>query len=274
MIFYAEKKIPPCPLGNDYTLDAENSDEFNGSGLDENKWWDYAPLWRGRKEFIFSHNNVSVKNGFLELVAKTIPEEEMTYEDRGNGIMPYTMPTVKSRKKVTYGYFECRSRGTAAEIRNSFWLYDPLSDKLNKKYGPGSHSEEIDIYEFIGKYQEPQPIANAICSHVHRFETPYVEGVVNGEKTFLPDEGGWLEVDWAPCEDYHIYGLLWNEDEIIWYLDNKEYYKRKNDYFHTPLHIMFNCELACWREARVDTLDKSTLPATHSVEYFRRWVKK
>jgi beta-glucanase (GH16 family) len=266
--------MPQCPVGDGYVLDVETSDEFDGTELDEAKWWDYAPRWRGRREFLYSHENVRVRNGCLELLAKAIPEEAMAYEDRCDGIWPYTMSIVKSKKKVTYGYFECRSRGTAAEVRNAFWLYDPLSGSdLPKKYRPGSHSEEIDIYEFIGKYEEPLPISNAVCAHVHRFETPYIEGVVNSQKTELPNPGGVFETDWAPCEDYHVYGLLWTETELVWYVDGEAYHRRENDYFHTPLHVMFDCELASWRKARIAMLDKATLPAIHSVEYFRRWVR-
>jgi hypothetical protein len=195
----SDNGTPSCPISDGYVLDPETSDEFNGTELDKAKWWDYAPKWRGRREFLYSHENVRVRNGCLELLAKAVPEESMAYEDRCDGIWPYTMPIVKSRKKVTYGYFECRSRGTAAEVRNAFWLYDPLSGSdLPKKYRPGSHSEEIDIYEFIGKYEEPLPISNAVCSHVHRFETPYIEGVVNSQKTELPNPGGVFETDWPP----------------------------------------------------------------------------
>lgn len=264
---------PICPLGAGYVLDIETSDEFNGTGLDGGKWFDYAPDWRGRKEFLYEHRNVAVKGGFLELTAQAIAAEAMSYEDRCNGVLPYTMPIVKSKRKVTYGYFECRSRGATAEVRDAFWLYDPLSGDPARKHSPGSHSEEIDIYEFIGKFRSPD-MPYRVCAHVHRFETPYVEGVVNGQKTFLPDEGGMCPVAWAPCDDYHVYGLLWAKDELVWYVDNKPYHRRGNDYFHTPLHVLFNCELATWGGARVDCFDRTTLPAVHSVDYFRRWIQR
>ncbi|HOE60905.1 MAG TPA: family 16 glycosylhydrolase [Kiritimatiellia bacterium] len=265
---------PVCPLGSDWVLDATVSDEFNGTGIDKAKWWDYAPRWRGRREFLYSHKNVEVRDGFLSLYARNVNPEEMAYEDREDGILPYTCAIIKSRKKVTYGYFECRARGNAAEVRNAFWLYDPLSDRLSKKVRPGSHSEEIDIYEFIGKYQDPSCLPYEICAHVHRFETPYVEGLVNHVKTKLANPGGAVAVDWAPCDGYHLYGFLWTEKEMVWYVDGKEYFRRDNDYFHTPLHVMFDCEIATWRRASVKRLDPATLPASHSVDWFRRWVKR
>lgn len=265
---------PVCPLGEGWVLDTSVSDEFNGAGIDKAKWWDYAPRWRGRREYLISHKNVEVRDGFLSLYTRNVKPEEMAYEDREDGVLPYTCALIKSRKKVTYGYFECRSRGTAAEVRDAFWLYDPLSDRLAKKVRPGSHSEEIDIYEFIGKFQEAHCLPYEICSHVHRFETPYVEGLVNHMKTKLENPGGQVAVDWAPSAGYHVYGLLWTEKEMVWYVDGKAYFRRDNDFFHTQLHVMFDCELATWRRASVARLDPSTLPAFHSVDWFRRWVKR
>jgi alpha-L-fucosidase len=42
--------VPPvkCPLPGDWKLDPEVSDEFNAEGLDNAKWWDYAPHFPGR----------------------------------------------------------------------------------------------------------------------------------------------------------------------------------------------------------------------------------
>ena len=42
-----------------------------------------------------------------------------------------------------------------------------------------------------------------------------------------------LEVPFDFYEDFHIYGLLWMPDELVWYLDGKEVFRRKNDFF-TP----------------------------------------
>ncbi len=262
-----------CPLPGEWRLDIEMSDEFNAEKFDKSKWWDFTPRWRGRKEYVNRAANVVQTNGVLELWAKRIPSQVQEYEDRAQGFWPYTCGIVKSRRKVKYGYFEVRAKGIAAEVRNAFWLYDPLSDRLRSKYAPGSHSEEIDIYEFIGKFQdEAEKTPYKICSHVHRFETPYVEGVVNGAKTKLENEGGRYAVVWRPCDDFHVYGFLWTEREMVWYVDGVETYRRANDYFHTELHVMIDVEIARWQKAEPDKLDDSTLPAAHKIDWFRRWI--
>ncbi len=272
----AAAEEPKCPIVGEWGLDASVSDDFDASSLDRGKWWDFTPWWRGRREYVNRAANVVQTNGFLQLWAKKIPESEQEYEDRAQGFWPYTCGIVKSRRKVKYGYFEVRAKGTAAEVRNAFWLYDPLSDGINrpvKKYVPGNHSEEIDIYEFVGRFQaEQEKLPYRICSHVHRFETPYVEGVVNSAKTKLENEGGQYPVDWRPCDGYHVYGLLWTPEELVWYVDGVETYRRANDHYHTALHVMIDVEIAKWRGADPERLDAETLPAVHSVDYFRRWT--
>ena len=272
----AAAEAPKCPIPGDWTFDTALSDEFDAPSFDHAKWWDFTPLWRGRREYINRAANVTQKDGKLELWAKRILKSEQEYEDRAQGFWPYTCGIVKSRRKVKYGYFEVRAKGTAAEVRNAFWLYDPLSDGINRpwsKYLSGSHSEEIDIYEFVGRFQdEAAKRPYKICSHVHRFKTPYVEGVVNADKTKLANAGGQYPVDWRPCDDYHVYGLLWTPEEIVWYVDGVETYRRANDYYHTDLHVMIDVEIAKWRGADPSKLDPSTLPAVHTIDYFRRWT--
>ena len=184
---------PECPAGADWKFDATLSDEFDAAEFDRGKWWDFTPWWRGRREYVNRAANVVQKDGKLELWAKRIPASEQDYEDREQGFWPYTCGIVKSRQKVTYGYFEVRAKGAPAEVRNAFWLYDPLSDGIERpwpKYARGSHSEEIDIYEFVGRFQdEAAKRPYKICSHVHRFETPYVEGVVNACQTKMENRG-------------------------------------------------------------------------------------
>jgi len=266
-----QEKTDGLPAGK-WVLDTLHSDEFDGTSLDLKKWYDYAPNWRGRREYINRKANVSVSSGCLNLAVRKLQESEMEAEDLAEGILPNTMPIVKSVDRVRYGYFECSAKGCPAEVRNAFWLYDPLSDRLHEKYTPGNCSEEIDIYEFIGKFNSAEHPPYFIGAHVHRFATPYVEGVVNSVKTVLPDEGGKLVVDWAPADAFHTYGLLWMPDRIAWYVDGKEYYRRENDYFHRPLHIVFDCELAAWGGAEVANFDEAHSGAAHQVQYFRRWI--
>ena len=55
-------------------------------------------------------------------------------------------------------------------------------------------------------------------------------------------------------------------------MDGVETYRRANDHYHTPLHVMIDVEIAKWRGADPSKLDASTLPAAHVVDYFRYWA--
>ena len=268
--------IPCCPLAPCWFFDSVNSDEFDGNTLDSGKWYDYAPGWRGRRQYIYRKANVSVANGSLLLEARRIDPDDMDPEDRAEGILPCTMPIVKSKNKVLYGYFECSAKGCNAEVRNAFWLYDPLSDDLEAKYSPGNTSEEIDIYEFIGKFKEKQHPEYLLSAAVHRFATPYVEGLVNSLKTKsnLPDDVKLVPVDNPPADAFHTYSLLWTPFEIVWFVDGKEFHRRENDYFHRPMHIVFDCEVFPWCGAKISNFTLEDSPAVHEVRYFRRWDRE
>ena len=42
-------QTPVCPVPGDWQFVPEFSDEFNGKQLDDAKWWDFNPMWVGRR---------------------------------------------------------------------------------------------------------------------------------------------------------------------------------------------------------------------------------
>ncbi|HOR98288.1 MAG TPA: family 16 glycosylhydrolase [Kiritimatiellia bacterium] len=265
-----------CPLPGKWELDTSVSDEFDADSLDKTKWWDYAPHWPGRPGVYRTlARNVSQREGCLLLTTDKVPDSEIPYEARMDGMQGYTCALVKSRKKVIYGYFEARIKATPAAIRNAFWLYDPLSDDLNRKYSPGDVSEEIDICEILGKHQPGDKNQSYVTSHyTHHYLTPYYEGICNNLNVPL---GVMRELAFCPSADYHVYGLLWTKDELVWYVDNVESARMPTGSFaqggfRRPLHVVLDTEVNDWSGAKVSELDARTLPATAKVDWFRRWV--
>ncbi len=39
------------------------------------------------------------------------------------------------------------------------------------------------------------------------------------------------------ADEFHTYGLEWNEDEIVWYFDGKEIRREKNDWCHVKAPV-------------------------------------
>ncbi|MCQ2821523.1 MAG: family 16 glycosylhydrolase [archaeon] len=261
------KPKPKCPLGDDYELVEELSDEFEGNTLDSKKWWDYNPSWRCRKPSLFTRKNVKVSDGKLQLTASKMLPEEIDPEMQVRGYNKYWMSYVKSIKRIKYGYFETRCKSMKANICNAFWLYDPHSDQPDLKYtDKGAFSEEIDIIELYGKSDQRivPDLQRKYAVTVHSYKTPYLEGIVNKAKNALPDYTFHTMVDFPFYEDFHTYALQWTPTEISWFLDGKKYFTRANDIFKRPLHVCFDCECQCdW----AGLPDESDLPSTFEIDY-------
>ncbi|MCX7818377.1 MAG: family 16 glycosylhydrolase [Kiritimatiellae bacterium] len=255
---------PRCPLGDDWVFRPELSDEFDGDALDQRKWWDFNPSWHGRKPAFFSRENVAVRGGRLHLTARVQSPEEVTVENRVRGYDKFTTATVKSKRRVRYGYFEARCKAMRANVCNAFWLYDPLDPPA--KYQEGSFSEEIDIFEVFGKPAKPD-MARVLYMTLHRMATPYVESLVV-RRTALTNHSARVQMPFEFWEDFHVYALLWTPRELRWYVDGREVFARGNDHFTTALHIMFDCEVM---ESWAGLPDPADLPATFEIDYLRVW---
>lgn len=235
-------------------------EEFNGKSLDESKWCDWVWSFQGRRAgFLFARDNVAVSNGCLNLTARLMREDEKTVENLRRGFTTYATSLVRSQEKFSYGYFECRAKTMNSKVCNAFWLYDPLSDKPEKKFRIGDYSEEIDIFEIFGSLKD-------WYGTVHCLKTPYLEGIVYAGVEKLPNKSKKIALDFDPSADFHVYGFLWSEKELVWYIDGKEVFRRENDRFHRPLHVTFDCEIMySW----VGEPDKGGLPQVFSIDWFK-----
>jgi beta-glucanase (GH16 family) len=261
-----DHSTPVCPVNPSWKLNPEVSDEFNGAALDKEKWWDFNPTMHGRKPAFFSRGNVAVKDGLLLLSAKVQKPEEVTEENRVRGYDKFTTSIIKSRKRVKYGYYETRCKSMKAGPSNAFWLYDPLD--APEKYREGNFSEEIDIFEVFGKPAKKE-VERQYFMTVHRQKTPYVETLVRSAFP-LENKSSVITVPFEFYDDFHVYGFLWTPEVMTWYVDGKEVFTRRNDYFHTALHVMFDSEIM---EGWAGLPDSADLPAVFQVDYCRVWQK-
>ena len=265
---------PTVPLGDGYEFDAAASDEFDGGALDTEKWTDWVSSFQGRASgFLFARDNVSVSNGCLNLTARLMREDEKTVENLRRGFDTYATAYVRLKEKTHYGYYECRAKAMKACVCNAFWLYDPLSDQPEKKFRTGDFSEEIDIFEVFGKTGtlKDSGCDRTYYSTVHRLRTPYLEGIVHGGVEKLENRSARTKVDFDFWADYHVYGFLWTETEMKWFVDGREVFSRNNDFYHRPLHLTFDCEIMYGWTGEPDRAD---LPQVFSIDYFRYWREK
>ena len=235
-------------------------DDFDGAVLNTNAWTDWVASFQGRSRgFLFARDNVALSNGCLNLTGRLMRDDEKTVENLRRGFSTYAMALVKSKEKFFYGYYECRAKSMNSKLCNAFWLYDPLSDKPEKKFRIGDCSEEIDMFEIFGSLRDWH-------GTVHCLKTPYLEGIVYAGVEKLPNKTCHVKLDFDPSSDFHVYGFEWSKDELKWFIDGREVFSRKNDRFHRPLHVTFDCEVMY---AWVGEPDKANLPQVFSIDYFK-----
>ncbi len=187
--------------GNEWNL--VWSDEFNSNTLNRDVWFPMEGKSGKDTEPYYSRN--SSKNIYLEngnLILKTIKEE---YEG-----MPATAAHINTEDKVLFGYgrFEMRAKMPEGnKVWPAFWLMG------DDEYWP--YSGEIDILEMIGSdaYDDYFGSKKAIAT----FHYANSEGL---HDHFGGNSGGILINDKKLSDDYHIYAVEWEKDQLRWYFDD------------------------------------------------------
>lgn len=224
---------------------APMSDEFEGAELDSTKWWPRNPGWLGRQPGLFLPENVSVRDGRLHL---TMRKENRA--DMPAGYRDYTCAAVRSKNKVRYGYFEVRARAMRSAGSSSFWFYQDDPEWWT----------EIDVFEIGGGASGYERKLNMT---VHVMRTP-----VESQHQSI---GSSWETPAPLADDYHVYGLEWDEDWLRFYFDGLLVREGRNTHWHQPLTLNFDSEtMPEWFGLPRD----EDLPSTYSIEYVRAWKKR
>jgi len=222
------------------------TDEFDGTTLDAAKWWDHNPTWKGRKPGYFYAANVAVHDGKLHLTMRKEEVPEMPKED---GYHTYTCAAVKSKDIVRYGYFEVEAKAMQSAGSSSFWFYHATEDWWT----------EIDVFEIGGRAPGHE---KKLHMNVHVFRTPTEDRHWSRPGVFVAPTG--------LADDYHVYGLEWDEKEIKFYFDGVLVRKGPNTHWHQPLTLNLDSEtMPNWFGLPRD----EDLPSTYSIEYVRAWKK-
>lgn len=208
--------IPCYPMGQKVDMDKfvlTFEDDFEGE-LDRSVWsghYQYGNTTEARKGSYWNQNLAETKDGNL-----VIPVVYLEDGMGGKGAGWYTAgidtdsdaPNGFSQK---YGYFECRCiLPKGADIWSAFWL---MNDGVFNADGNGRDGTEIDIFESdcYGDFLE-----NAVTSNLH-FDGYDDAHQKHGATKFLLKNN--------PYEEFNTYGLEWNEDEYIFYINGVETFR-------------------------------------------------
>jgi beta-glucanase (GH16 family) len=93
-------------------------------------------------------------------------------------------------------------------------------------------------------------------------------------------DGAWHEVaaqestPYVPAidlsQDFHVYALEWNEQELIFYFDGKELHRRANDLCHWPAPVYLSLAIARFAGLVSDAIDGTAMV----VDYVKIWQEK
>jgi beta-glucanase (GH16 family) len=178
-------------------------DEFDGTELNLKNWtFDIGGNGWGNQELQAYTNrpeNVRLEEGMLVVEARR--------EDELVGGREYSSARIKTQglHAWQYGRIEARLKLPFGQgIWPAFWM---LGDNLYQKGWPAAG--EIDVMEFIGR--EPDLI----------YATVHAPGYSGGDGV-----GSSLTASTeALRNDFHVYAIEWEENEIRWYFDDQQYFK-------------------------------------------------
>lgn len=249
-------------------------DEFSGTSLDMSKWnyeqgyylnddpntwgWGNAEL----QHYTDSAQNVFVQDGKLNIRAlndpKSFPQDPNRYAQYSSGKI-----NTKNHFTLTYGRVDFRAK---LPIGNGIW---PALWMLpqDSPYGTWAASGEIDVMEARGR------LPGSTSGAVHFGGTWPANRHISGEYHF--PQGQTIN------NDYHVYSVVWEEDNIKWYVDGKFFFKVTNEQWYSlaapnnpnapfdqPFYLIMNLALGGNFDGGISP-GPSDIPATMQVDYVR-----
>lgn len=207
----------------DYTLTFE--DEFDGDALNRSVWHTHNSNGV-RKGGYWSDKQCAVKDGNLVITTEYKKDGEF-----GAGWYTEGLSTSGTFEQ-TYGYYECRCILPKGQgLWSAFWLTCRGANAVN---GTGTMGAELDVFESPYGYMNGKS-SWKVTSNIHYngydLETKYKNVVISA-------------LDNDPYENYNTYGLLWTEDEYIYYVNGIEVGRSNfGGASGVPEYMVLSCEV-------------------------------
>lgn len=249
-------------------------DEFSGTALDMSKWnyeqgyyitndpnswgWGNAEL----QHYTNSPQNVFVTDGKLNIRAindpKSFPQDPNRYAQYSSGKI-----NTKDHMSLQYGRVDIRAKlPTGNGVWPALWMLPEDS-----VYGAWAASGEIDIMEAKGR------LPGTTSGAVHFGGQWPVNRYIAGEYHFPQGQ--------TFANDYHVYSMVWEDDNIKWYVDGKFFFKvsrgqwysiaaqnNPNAPFDQPFYLIMNLAIGGHFDGGLSPAP-SDIPATMQVDYVR-----
>ena len=237
------------------------ADEFENETIDTNNWT-LQVVKAGRFNEEWQRYTKSNKNAYIEnncLVIKAIHESDK------HGLDQYTSARIHTGNKQTWKYGKIAARIKLPHgqgIWPAFWMLGANIDE-NGGDTPWPQCGEIDILELYGSKDD-----GLIESNVHYADSSGSHAMM-GATSFKLDKGIF-------ADEFHIFELEWNEHQLTWFVDGKQYAKMnissdELSEFHKEFFILLNMAVGGTYAGRPN--DTTIFPQYMYVDWVRVYEK-
>ena len=249
--------LPVTPRGEEVNLDGYTlvfEDNFDGTELNTDIW-EYRATGARRGGYN-APSQVEVRDGNLVITAEYL-EDGLFGEGWYAGM-------IRLKERYCQGYFEMRCIANKGQyFWSAFWLQADGSYTSSVSKG-GVGGAEIDIFESANNVS---PLIRG--SVTHAIHCAGVDGIVEDFQSMSLGAFYGNNI----FEEYNTYGLEWNENEYIFYINGVETRRSSfgNGVSEVPEEVIVSLEIPTPEE--LDKLDKDTYSSEFIVDYVRIYQK-
>lgn len=229
--------------------------EENFNTLNTNMW-SVADLFDHYGEpQVYKSGNVSVNGGNLIITVKqemySCPSFNVNpwhcTRQYNSGGLPYSYTSgwveTKQPYNTKYGYIESRIKMPYGfGFWPAFWTFQGAGIVAN-------NAAEIDIFEMLGHLPNDN-----VTTNIH---LTYPDGDPYFQRS---------QLEYFTYTDWHIYGVEWSPDRIVWYVDGRAIRTMYNHNITDPVRIILNMAI---EPAYQPTANQAPFPSDMRVDYVR-----
>lgn len=209
------------------------ADEFEGNGLDLNKWQHCKAYTENCAEMNYGvqswykPTNAQVSNGTLKML--TTKERNTVcigckFNVNKQVTRDYASVYIQTNGSFTpqYGFIEARMKMPSAYgLWPAFWLHPRIEPTGNVRWPP-----EIDTMEFYTNRPD------RVWQTLH-YNTSTQFNISHGQQYLFSDL----------MSDFHTYAVNWTPNEIIWYVDGAETFRSSRYKVREPMFLILDVEV-------------------------------
>ncbi|MBX2837008.1 MAG: family 16 glycosylhydrolase [Gammaproteobacteria bacterium] len=256
------------------------ADEFDGDSIDSSKWntelvWADNRIINGEQQYFvdalndteFGYDPFRFTGSSLVIESVPVPDDlrqnlpPVCDEEDPFGVdrCEFLSGALSSHDKYgfIYGYVEGRMKvSSGAGALSSFYLYHRYPGE-----GVLRHAPEIDIVEYLGE----NPFGDEDAFQTHHFADVTYDTIRSAPTMNFKNPDGSLYSD-----GYHTYGVLWEPQLVIWYIDGVEIKRMTGPMVgRQPMNIVTYLVAGSGWAPTPDVNDPDLFPLQYEIDYIR-----